>query len=58
MALPSVIAEGWGLCREENTSINNGKQIFYVTDGTNNIHTVDPSTWKVLATNGIFYKNG
>lgn len=38
--------------------MNNGKQIFYVTDGTNNIHTVDPSTWKVLATNGIFYKNG
>mmetsp|Transcript_73647 Transcript_73647/g.85551 ORF Transcript_73647/g.85551 Transcript_73647/m.85551 type:complete len:307 (-) Transcript_73647:27-947(-) len=56
--MPSQIQAGWGLTKGRKTINGVDKQIFYASDGTNNIYTVDPNGFTVLDSFQVFDDKG
>ncbi len=48
--MPDEITSGWGLTKNNETIDGVQKEIFYASDGTNNIYKVDPDGFTVIET--------
>jgi glutamine cyclotransferase len=49
LEMPEEIQEGWGMTKRTEEDENGNKVTrLYVTDGSSNIHVVDPNGFKVL----------